>query len=121
MKTRVKPLQFCPTPANAGTETFLTVGQVAEQLQVAPFTVRRWVWAGKLKACLFGNRKRVSVSALEVFIRDSTWTAELCAERTARPRAGRRKLKVVARPPARPTPDGTPEGESHPAVDPAVR
>jgi excisionase family DNA binding protein len=76
---------------------FLTVPQVGARLQVQPFTVRRWIWAGKLKACLLGACVRIRRQDLELFVSANTWTPELCQERTARPQAGRRERRKTGR------------------------
>jgi excisionase family DNA binding protein len=52
-------------------ERWLTVAQVAEQLQVSEVTVRRWLREGALHGRQLGGRAgwRVSVEELERFMR----------------------------------------------------
>ena len=87
------PANGAPGPA------FLTVQQVGARIQVQPFTVRRWIWAGKLKACLLGACVRIRREDLELFVSANTWTPELCQERTARPQAGRRERRKTGQAP----------------------
>ena len=42
------------------TEHLLTVAEVASRLKCHPHTVRRWIWAGKLRAVKIGDMVRVS-------------------------------------------------------------
>jgi excisionase family DNA binding protein len=42
------------------TENLLTVAEVASRLKCHPHTVRRWIWAGKLRAVKIGDMVRVS-------------------------------------------------------------
>jgi excisionase family DNA binding protein len=52
-------------------ERMLTVAQVAERLQVAPKTVRRWLHEGRLQGRMLGGTKagyRISEAALAAFI-----------------------------------------------------
>ena len=77
---------------------FLTVKEVAARLRVSEFTTRRWIWDHKLKAHLFGNRVRIAAQDLAEFISGNVWSEAACLERTARPRAGRRKVKAPGAP-----------------------
>jgi len=47
---------------------YLTVGQVAEQLDVHPNTVRRWLESGKLQAYRMGGRILVLRQDVDEFI-----------------------------------------------------
>jgi len=52
-------------------ETFLTVQQVAERLQVHPDSVRRWIEAGLLKGYRLPGRRagwRITEDALQGFL-----------------------------------------------------
>jgi excisionase family DNA binding protein len=61
---------------------WLTVPQVAEELQVTVDTVRRWIRAGELPALLTGGQKtgyRIARADLDAFIerrRGMTWTGK---------------------------------------------
>jgi excisionase family DNA binding protein len=59
-------------------ERWLTVAQVAEQLQVSEVTVRRWLREGSLHGRQLGGRAgwRVSVEELERFMRSRDGTEE---------------------------------------------
>lgn len=70
-----------------GEKEFFTVDEVAAKFQLNPFTVRRWIWQGKLKAKLFGTRVRIPADELATFIENQDWSLEACRERTARPHA----------------------------------
>ncbi len=50
-------------------ETFLTIEQAARTLQIAPYTLRSWIKAGKLHAIKPGKEWRVPSSSLEVLAR----------------------------------------------------
>ena len=50
------------------TEQLMTVDQVAERLQVAPKTVRRWLTAGQLEGGKAGRQWRVSEAALRGYL-----------------------------------------------------
>ena len=78
-------------------EGFLTVEEIAKKLRLSQFTVRRWIWSGKLKAKLFGNRMRIPAEEFRALIAGQDWSPTLCQETTARPRAGRRKPKLGRR------------------------
>jgi excisionase family DNA binding protein len=47
---------------------FLTIVQVAERVQVAPRTVRRWIAAGRLVAHRVGGVVRVAEGDLRAFL-----------------------------------------------------
>jgi excisionase family DNA binding protein len=49
--------------------TLLTIGQVAETLQISTKTVRRWVEGGDLIAHRIGRQWRISEADLQAFIR----------------------------------------------------
>jgi excisionase family DNA binding protein len=51
------------------TDTLLTIGQVAERLQVCTKTVRRFITAKDLVAHRIGGQLRISAADLQVFIR----------------------------------------------------
>jgi excisionase family DNA binding protein len=70
---------------------FLTLTQAAQVLQVSTATLPRAYQRGELRAFLIGNSLRIRRADLNAFIERNTWTPALCAERTARPLAGRRK------------------------------
>ena len=53
-------------------EVFLTVEQVGERLQVHPESVRDWLRAGKLKGLKAGRQWRITESALDTFLHEST-------------------------------------------------
>jgi excisionase family DNA binding protein len=95
-------------PTTATSPQLLTVAQVAEHLQLAPFSVRRMIWRGELKATLVGCRVRISPDEVERYLKENPWSPELCAVRTARPRAGRRKPKTLAVTPAEPVAEVAP-------------
>src|SRR5215472_9555970 len=101
-------------------EGFLTVAEIAKALRLSQFTVRRWIWSGKLKAKLFGNRMRVPVKEYRALVEGQDWSPALCQQRTARPRAGRRRPKALAQPSPRSGHDMTPKAESHSADGSAV-
>jgi excisionase family DNA binding protein len=88
---------------------WLTLRQAAEELQVSQASLRRAYYRGELQAFLIGASLRIRRADLDAYTGRNRWTPQLCAERTARPRAGRRKAKVIARPSACPTRDATPE------------
>lgn len=52
-------------------ESFLTVRQVADQLNVSDRSVRRWIQRGLLRVNRFGRAVRVSRKALQAFINQS--------------------------------------------------
>lgn len=47
----------------------LTIGQIAERLQVSTKSIRRWIGEGELIAHRIGHQWRVSESDLQTFIR----------------------------------------------------
>jgi excisionase family DNA binding protein len=47
---------------------YLTVEDVAKQLQVSTYTVRRWLKSGKLPAIKLGKEWRISPDDLEAFL-----------------------------------------------------
>jgi excisionase family DNA binding protein len=53
-------------------ERFLTVQEVADQLNVHPDTVRKWIRSGELEALPLGGPAgyRITQSAVDKFIRD---------------------------------------------------
>jgi excisionase family DNA binding protein len=59
-----------PDVEGDGMEQMLTVGQVAERLQVNEYTVRRWLRSGELEGTPFGGRTgwRVTEEALTAFL-----------------------------------------------------
>ena len=48
---------------------FLSVGDVAETLQVSEKTVRRWIDLGELVAHRFGRQLRIAPEDFEVFVK----------------------------------------------------
>ncbi len=57
---------------------FMTVNEVAENLQVHPRTVKRWLNEGKLKGVLLGDRAgwRVSKKQFEQFVEEQQQATE---------------------------------------------
>lgn len=49
--------------------TFLTILDLADQLQVSDKTVRRWIKSGELVAHKLGDQYRISEADLELFLR----------------------------------------------------
>ena len=49
-------------------EALLTVAEVAARLKCHPHTVRRWVWASKLKAIKVGDMVRISEDEVARFL-----------------------------------------------------
>lgn len=59
------------------TERVLKVAEAAEQLQVPPATVRRWIREGKLRATMLGGTKtgyRIPAGEVERVMRDGLGT-----------------------------------------------
>jgi excisionase family DNA binding protein len=84
-------------------ETFLTVAEIADQLQLNQQTVRNWIDRGELAAIRLGARRvRVRASEFERFIAASS-SAGLPDEATAR-REFDEELDVVPAPDARQPP-----------------
>ena len=50
-------------------DSFRTIRDIAEELQISERTVRRWIDAKKLIAHQFGNRWRVSPRDFDTFVR----------------------------------------------------
>jgi excisionase family DNA binding protein len=50
---------------------YLTVADVAKQLQISEDTVRRWIKTGKLPALKIGKEWRVAPDDLEAFLKQS--------------------------------------------------
>lgn len=48
-------------------DTLYTPKQVAEKLSLAPFTIRKYIKDGKLKAFKIGNRLRITEKELKRF------------------------------------------------------
>jgi excisionase family DNA binding protein len=101
-------------------EGFLTVAEIAKALRLSQFTIRRWIWSGKLKAKLFGNRMRVPVKEYRALVEGEDWSPALCQQRTARPRARRRRPKALAQPSPGASHDVTSKAQSHTADGSAV-
>lgn len=57
----------------AQTDPILTVEQVAEMLQIHPFTVLNYIKAGKLKAAQLGRVYRIRQSAVDNFLEEATF------------------------------------------------
>lgn len=49
-------------------ESYMSIKDVARELSVDPFSVRRWVWLRELRAVKVGQRWQVSPSAVKDFI-----------------------------------------------------
>ncbi len=88
---------------------FLTLKQAAAELQVSAASLLRARARGELKMFLYGTQLRIKRTDLDAFSERSTWTQALCAARTARPRAGRRRLVKDSTPPS-PTPEAETSG-----------
>ena len=51
-------------------EQFYTVDEVAKALKVTRQSVYRWMQSGQLRYVMVGDRRRISQSALNAFIRE---------------------------------------------------
>ncbi|MGZ3618308.1 MAG: helix-turn-helix domain-containing protein [Ktedonobacteraceae bacterium] len=49
-------------------DTYLTVKDISQKLQVSVDTVRRWLRSGELQSVNFGNQYRVSPADLDAFL-----------------------------------------------------
>jgi len=84
-------------PADNGKERaaeardWLTLAQAAAELQVSQATLRRACHRRDLAAFMIGTRLRIRRADLQAWLESQRWSPELCRQRTARPRAGRRK------------------------------
>jgi len=72
---------------------FYTVAELAARLRVSQFTIRRWIWAGRLKAKMLGSRIRISAGEAERFLSDQDWTPEVSRQRVGRPQLAQRRRK----------------------------
>lgn len=57
--------------------TFLTILDLADQLQVSDKTVRRWIKSGELVAHKLGDQYRISEADLELFFARAGWPTRL--------------------------------------------
>jgi excisionase family DNA binding protein len=57
-------------------EEYLTVVEAAARLKMAPFTVRQWIKAGKLKGTKLGQQWRVLGSSVEARLAGTDSTTE---------------------------------------------
>lgn len=81
----------------------LTVNEVAERLRVAPITVYRWCYAGKLKSLKIVGVRRIEEEALEEFKRSwgkagTTADTYTKSERTAtgrQPAPPKKKIRAI--------------------------
>lgn len=96
MKSETKEADGSGDGHAPGKPDWLTLGQAATELQVSKATLRRAYHRGELQAFLIGASLRIRRADLDAYTERNKWTPRLCAERTARPRAGRRKTKAVA-------------------------
>jgi excisionase family DNA binding protein len=111
MNSETSPILKSNGEALARLPEFLTLRQAAEVLQVSTASVRRAYHRGELKAFLLGCSLRIRRTDLETWVESQRWSEALCAERTARPGAGRRKLKAPAVAPAEPVAESAPAPE----------
>jgi excisionase family DNA binding protein len=86
-----------PKLAPAGAK-FLTLREAAELLHISTASLRRAYRRGALPAFLLGCSLRIARADLDAWVTAQRWTPSLCAERTARPRAGRRQARKAVTP-----------------------
>lgn len=91
---------------------FLTLKQASQRLQLSEASLRRAYHRGELKAFLLGAALRIRRVDLDGWVEAQRWTPTLCAEKTARPRAGRRKPKMPAGRPDEPAAEAAPGPEA---------
>jgi excisionase family DNA binding protein len=77
---------------------WLSLQEAARVLNLSAASLRRAYQRGELKAHLLGCALRLWRRDLDMWVEGQRWTPALCAERTARPRAGRRKARKPALP-----------------------
>jgi excisionase family DNA binding protein len=73
---------------------WLTLRQAAAELQLSQASLRRAYHRQELVAFMIGTRLRIRRADLQAWLESQRWSPALCQERTARPRAGRRKGRV---------------------------
>lgn len=77
------------------TRDYLNVRECARIVGLSGESIRRAIHRRDLAAFLLGHALRVRKTDLERWIQAQRWSEALCAQRTARPRAGHRKRKGV--------------------------
>ncbi len=75
---------------------WVTVGQLACQLQVSKSHVLRAIHNGALPATLVGTLLRVRRQDAERWLEGQRWSPRLCGERKARPKPVRRRRGIKA-------------------------
>lgn len=58
-------------------EEYFTVAEVAKRLKVTPQAVYKWISQKRLHAVYVGSERRITSSAIEEFVRNSTRAAEV--------------------------------------------
>jgi len=78
---------------------WLSLQEAARVLSLSTASLRRAYQRGELKAHLLGCALRLERVELTRWVEAQRWTPQLCAQRTARPRAGRRKRAALVKAP----------------------
>ena len=82
---------------------YVSVKDAAARLSISGESLRRAIYRGELRGFLLGHALRIRRSDLDGWIAGNQWSPALCSERTARPRAGRRKRMPRTAAPELPT------------------
>lgn len=81
MKKRTRKKNHQPRPVSSlslSDARLLTYAQAADKLGVSAYTLRQWVYQGRIDVVTFNHQvKRIRVEALERFIDDSTVEARV--------------------------------------------